>query len=59
MLSNEFPSGVGNLFLFQKFALEGWSELDKEVDSGFQFVNDFIWPVSTFGKVNFIFLVQG
>ncbi len=51
-------SKVGNLS-FQKFALEGWSELDEEVESGFQFVKDFIWPVSEFGEVNFIRLVTG
>ena len=52
MLSHKFPTGVGNLLLFQKFGLKGWGELDEEVDSGFQFVKDFIWPVSEFGKVN-------
>ena len=59
VLSHKFTTGVENLFLFPKFGLEGWGELDEEVDSCFQFVKDFIWPVFEFGKLNFIRLIEG
>jgi hypothetical protein len=55
--SDKFPTGVGDLFSFLEFTLEGWCQLDKEVDAGFKFVKDFVRPVLEFGQVNFIILM--
>ena len=57
VFSDKFPTGVGDLFSFLKFTLEGWCQLDKEVNAGFEFVKDFVRPVLEFGQVNFIILM--
>ena len=66
MLSHKFPAGWSwdLLLLFQKFGLEGWGELDEEVDSGFQFVKDFIWysfgPYLSLARfISFAFKMEG
>ena len=57
MFSDKFPTGVGYLFSFLKFTLEGWCQLDKEVNAGFKFVKDFVRPALEFDQVNFIILM--
>jgi hypothetical protein len=57
VFSDKLPTGVGDLFSFLEFTLEGWCQLDKEVDAGFKFVKDFVRPVLEFGQVNFIILM--
>ena len=57
VFSDKFPTGVGDLFSFLKFNLEGWCQLDKEVNAGLKFVKDFVRPVLEFSQVNFIILM--
>ena len=57
VFSDKFPTGVGDLFSFLEFTLEGWCQLDKEVNASFKFVKDFVRPVLEFGQVNFIILM--
>jgi len=57
VFSDKFPTGVGDLFSFLEFAMEGWCQLDKEMNASFKFVKDFVRPVLEFGQVNFIILV--
>ncbi len=53
IFSDKLPTGVGYLFSFLKFTLEGWCQLDAD----FEFVENFIRPVLEFGQVYFIFLI--
>ena len=57
VFSDKFPTGVGDLFSFLEFTMEGWCQLDKEMNASFKFVKDFVRPVLEFGQVNFIILM--
>ncbi len=57
VFSDKFPTGVGDLFSFLEFIMEGWCQLDKEMNASFKFLKDFVRPVLEFGQVNFIILM--